>query len=110
MLAGFFNALSVVACILSCGALYSAVRVVILVQALLAAKPPLSASRIASIETSLSETQDTLKDLANKVKMQRVRTAIHHDTPQNDGPDPYKDPDAWRKQMNRNLLGRKPGQ
>jgi hypothetical protein len=44
------------------------------------------------------------------VKMQRVRTAIHHDTPQNDGPDPSKDPDAWRKQMNRNLLGRKPGQ
>lgn len=110
MLEGFFNALSVLACTLSFGALYSAVRVVIHVRELLAQRPPLSASRLQSLETSLSETQDTLKDLANKVKMQRVRTAIHHDTPQNDAPDPYKDPDAWRKQMNRNLIGRKIGQ
>jgi septal ring factor EnvC (AmiA/AmiB activator) len=36
------------------------------------------ASKIASIESFQEEQAETLKQLANRVKMQRVRTAIHH--------------------------------
>jgi len=36
------------------------------------------ASKIASIEEFQAEQAETLKQLANRVKMQRVRTAINH--------------------------------
>jgi len=37
-----------------------------------------NASRLASVENSQLEFDETLKQLANRVKMQRVRTAINH--------------------------------
>lgn len=65
------------------------------------------ASRITSLETALSETQDALETLANRVKMQRVRNAANHigekSARTNADPDPYREPDRWRDWMNGKL-------
>jgi hypothetical protein len=67
---------------------------------------------VQSLQTSLEETQSALEHLANRVKMQRVRNATDHATGNGkaklgaDGlPDPYTDPDGWRKAMNAKLGG-----
>ena len=66
--------------------------------------------RLASLETSRDELSQTLADLANRVKMMRVRTTIAHPG-KTDGafPDPYKDPEAWRKAMNSRIVAAKFG-
>lgn len=110
MLLGFFSVLSVVAFILSCAALYSGVRIATVVRELLRQKAPYSPSRVESLETSVEEMGETLRELANKVKMMRVRTAVHHTKDATANPDPYQNPDEWRKQMNRTLTQRKIGQ
>jgi septal ring factor EnvC (AmiA/AmiB activator) len=60
-------------------------------------------ARIKSLSDSLEETQTELEKLANKVKMQRVRNVVEHSPTSkrngNDEPDPYTDPDGWRKMM-----------
>lgn len=62
-------------------------------------------SRIESLEASRDEQVQTLSDLANKIKMQRVRHAgLTHGERSTDRPDPYKDPDGWRKYMERSRL------
>lgn len=64
----------------------------------------LKASRVASLEERLTETEETLSGLANRVKMMRVRNAVTHtDKPNGGEPDPYRDPNAWRAAMNRRL-------
>lgn len=63
-----------------------------------------SPSAIESLRTVQQEQADALAALANRVKMQRVRTAVNHVQEDRDGlPDPHKDPDAWRKAMNAKL-------
>lgn len=63
------------------------------------------ASRVESLEGSRDEQMQTLTDLANRLKMQRVRHAgLSHADRSTDRPDPYKDPDGWRKWMERSRL------
>lgn len=58
-----------------------------------------------SLQLQLRELSETVEQLANRVKMQRVRNAINHvpDKPSTDLPDPHKDPDGWRRAMNAKL-------
>lgn len=66
--------------------------------------------RLSSLETSRDELSQNLADLANRVKMMRVRTTIAHPGKQGEiFPDPYKDPDGWRKQMNARIMRQKVG-
>lgn len=58
---------------------------------------------------SLKETQAALEVVTNRVKMQRVRTAAEHVKGSSDEPDPWKDPDAWRKMMNSRIQRQKMG-
>lgn len=64
-------------------------------------------SQQASMNESLQELQTELERLANRVKMQRVRNATEHGTgPKRAGdelPDPYTQPDEWRRAANRQL-------
>jgi hypothetical protein len=65
-------------------------------------------SRVQSLETSSNEWTEELRLLANRVKMQRVRTAVAHtDAQPGKLPDPYKDPDGWRNAMNKRLAASK---
>lgn len=63
-------------------------------------------SRVESLEAWREEATTTLTDLANQLKMQRVRRAgLTHAAAKDEPPDPYKDPDGWRTWMNRRRLG-----
>lgn len=93
--------LSVVSLAVAIFAVRSAARVV----ELPAAKLRLLESRTQSIADSVAECQDLVKDLANRVKMARVRRAgTEHATRDDELPDPHRDPDAWRKAMNLRLV------
>lgn len=64
----------------------------------------LNASPSASLSERLSELEETVSLLANRVKMMRVRNAATHTDKSNGAdPDPYRDPSAWRTEMNRKL-------
>lgn len=57
--------------------------------------------------TSVTEWQEVTQDLANQVKMHKVRKALKHSDPDaSRAPDPRIDPEGWRAWQNRNL---KPG-
>ena len=65
---------------------------------LLSALPP------ESLSARLNELEETVSLLANRVKMMRVRNAVTHTDKSNGAaPDPYKDPNGWRAEMNRKL-------
>lgn len=96
------NALSVLACFLSLVAGIYAARSAIRVRELQDQIARLPVSRMKSLETSLIETRDALEAVANRVKMMRVRNAANH-VPDRGEPDPYTNPDEWRKSMNRKL-------
>lgn len=69
-------------------------------------------SQLASLSTSQGEHLQTLEALANRVKMQRVRTVIAHpgrDAAARSDPDPYTHPDEWRKMMGKRLAEAKTG-
>jgi hypothetical protein len=55
------------------------------------------ASKVSSIEARLEETQESLSVLANRVKMQRVRTAALHVSDPPSADDPVNIKDALRK-------------
>lgn len=58
--------------------------------------------RVESLEQSLDEQMQLVRDLANSQKMTRVRRAgLNHAN--STLPDPYKNPDQWRQEMNRRL-------
>lgn len=57
----------------------------------------------ASLAKRVNELEDEVLNLANRVKMIKVRRAADHvrdDAPRDGMPDPHKDPDGWRKAMN----------
>lgn len=63
-------------------------------------------SRIESLENSVSEWSQLTTDLANRVKMMRVRAATAGPSSsgrQGELPDPYRDPDGWRQAMNKRI-------
>lgn len=66
-------------------------------------------SQIASMTTSQEELVQTVTDVANRVKMQRVRNIATHATGSPGEPDPYKNPDEWRSMMTRKLALAKVG-
>ena len=118
-MSGFSFAMSVVVPALSVtGALFAALAVIRLrellervtscEQSLSDLSKLYSSSSSSALSTRLSECEESLTVLANRVKMQRVRTAANHADESNrknaDGlPDPYKDPDAWRNAVNSRL-------
>jgi len=78
----------------------SAGRVWELQQALAAFKP-LAAQ---SLETRLSELEQTLSVVANRVKMTKVRNAVTHlERDKNGEPDAKSDPEGWRAWKNQQL-------
>jgi len=98
-----FNVLSVVAFFLSLAGLLFSARSAIRVQELRDRLAVLPLSRLNSLETSLADTQDALAEVANRVKMMKVRNASSHVRGNNADPDPHTDPDAWRRVMNSKL-------
>jgi hypothetical protein len=100
---GFFIALAAVALLLSILACLFAAAAAAQTRELRHLSPSLVESRVTSLETSLAEWTETVRALADRVKMQRVRNAVSHATKQPDNPDPYTNPDEWRKVANRQL-------
>lgn len=100
------SVLSATAFFLSIVATFCAARSVILARELREAVRCFPVSRLKSIETSLADTQDALTEVANRVKMQRVRSAANHvrqEREANTDPDPHREPDRWRDWMNSRL-------
>ena len=62
-------------------------------------------SRVESLEDSLAETQLALAEVANRVKMQKVRNAANHVKRETGEPDAASDPEAWRAWKNKQLRG-----
>jgi hypothetical protein len=58
-----------------------------------------------SLETRLSELEESILTVANRVKMSRVRTTALHASSKNGGgePDPRVDPEGWRTWQNKQL-------
>jgi len=109
---GIFSVLSASSFILSILATFYAARNAIRLRELRATLRPLPLSRLQSLETSQAEMLAELQAIANRMKMRDVRAAANHvgrtSGPSAD-PDPYKDPDAWRKMMNTRLAQAKLG-
>lgn len=60
-----------------------------------------AALQIESMLAWREEATQALADLANRMKMQRVRHAgLAHAAPKDEVPDPYKEPEKWRAYMN----------
>jgi len=61
-------------------------------------------SQLQSLASSLTDTQETLAELAQRVKMMKVRNAVRHTDRDNDGePDAKSDPERWRTWKNAQL-------
>jgi ABC-type transport system involved in cytochrome bd biosynthesis fused ATPase/permease subunit len=102
----FFSVLSAVAAIASLLGAFLAVRYARRVAELPRAKLRSIELRTESLENSVSEWSQTVTDLANSQKMTRVRAASTHASKArtDDGlPDPFTDPDGWRKAMNKRI-------
>jgi len=65
--------------------------------------------RLQSLEDSRTETTQLLADLANRLKMMRVRSASRHAEDSQAGPDPFRNPNEWRTMMNRKIAQSKLG-
>lgn len=60
--------------------------------------------RLQSAEDLASEHTQAITDLANRLKMMKVRKASAHGSKVDDEtPDPYTQADEWRKMMNKRL-------
>jgi len=77
-MSNFFFASLAILCVCSLAAALYAVRIAVRQTELPPAALRSFASKLASIEEFQAEQAETLKQLANRVKMQRVRTAINH--------------------------------
>lgn len=104
-----FSVLSASACIASLTAVFYAARIATRLRELQRTLKPLPLSRLQLIETSVNEITTELQAVANSLKMQRVRAATTHATAKKIDPDPYTQPDEWRKMMNSRLAQQKMG-
>jgi hypothetical protein len=66
-------------------------------------------SRLLLLERSLNDQQELLTELANKVKMTKLRNVVRHGSNGAADPDPYSQPDEWRKMMGKRLAEAKLG-
>lgn len=102
-----FSVLIAFALSVSLVAIFLAARSVVAVQELRQHFQLLNASAPESLKARVSEIESTLEVLANRVKMQRVRTAAEHATKpatKTAGePDPAVDPEGWRNWQNKQL-------
>lgn len=103
ILTGFFCALSAAASIAWSARAFSAARRAERAPASLLARVASLESRVESLTSSRDELTVALDALAQRVKMQRVRTAVDHATGPRGLPDPYKNPDEWRAAVNSQL-------
>jgi hypothetical protein len=72
------------------------------------AKAHSNESRLLLLERSLNDQGEVLTELANRVKMMKVRSAVRHGSSDPDAlPDPYRDPDGWRNAMNRRIASKR---
>jgi uncharacterized protein YlxW (UPF0749 family) len=111
-LADFSNVLSVLSFIVSLAAALFAARTATAARELRDRAMRYPTSRIESLQESLHSTQEELHNLANRVKMMKVRRAADHirdDAPVSRDPDPHKEPDRWREWMNSKLARAKIG-
>lgn len=100
------SVLSALAFFLSIAAAFYSARSVTLARELRDRLSPFPESRLRSLETSQAELSDALTEVANRVKMMKVRGAVNHvrsDQAKSDDPDPHKEPDRWREWMNSRL-------
>lgn len=107
-----FCALSVTACIVCTLACLSAVKAADRVSESVRRRVSSCESRVESLEDSLKEALTLMADLANRIKMTRVRAAashLDHRQSQSTDPDPYTQPDEWRKMMGKRLAEAKTG-
>lgn len=96
-MSNFSFALLAILCVCSLGTALYAVRIAARRTELPRAELRSYASKLASIEEIQSEQAETLKQLANRVKMQRVRTAINHVSDPMDADDGLNLKDSLRK-------------
>lgn len=102
----FFSALSAALAMLSAILAIFAARSAKRVAGSLPARLRSIESRTESLESSVSEWSQLTTDVANSVKMMKVRRATAGPSSsgrQDELPDPYKDPDGWRSAMNRRI-------
>jgi hypothetical protein len=95
----------VISLLLSLAGLLLVARVAGRVQELRDQFARLPVSRLESLAASQAELAETMETLANRVKMQRVRTAAMHATKLGSGgePDARTDPEGWRAWKNAQL-------
>ena len=60
-----------------------------------------------SVQSLLESHTEELTNLANRVKMMKVRRASNHTDRNGELPDAYRDPDAWRAAMNARIAASK---
>jgi len=100
----FSTAFTVIGLILSAAACLFAARAAARAQELQDRLTVLPWSQLQSLASSLTDTQETLTELANRVKMMRVRNAVRHtDDSKNGEPDARLDPERWRIWKNAQL-------
>lgn len=110
----FLLVLAATSCLISIAAASSVVRLAARVRELRDQltqsqrfSPDSVSKRVDSFESKLEELTVTVGEVAQRVKMQRVRAAANHATGERgrpDGePDPHTDPDGWRAWMNDRL-------
>lgn len=103
-MSAFSIALSVVALVFSLLTGLLLARVASRVQELRDLVARLPVSRLESLAASQAELAETMEQLANRVKMQRVRNAANHATGVRSGePDARTDPEGWRAWKNAQL-------
>jgi hypothetical protein len=103
----FFSALSASVAFLSAIAALHHARSARLASALPLEKALSAESKLLLLERSVNDQQEVLTELANRVKMMKVRNSLRHTSDPDAMPDPYTAPDEWRKKMNLKLaMGR----
>jgi len=103
MWAVIFSALSVVVCILCFLVSLSSVRTVTRASELPERRLRSVELQIESMKVSTDETIRMLTELANRVKMQKVRNIVHHTGGSLGEPDARADPEGWRSWKNSQL-------
>lgn len=100
---GFSFAFIALASVSCAAAIFCAVETARVRRELLDLVRRLPLSQLQSVQSLLDSHTDALTDLANRLKMMKVRRASEHTDRSNGLPDPYKEPDAWRTAMNAKL-------